>query len=79
VLYYKRKLATYNLTVFDGVRRKAKCFVWHEGEGKRGTNEVASCIEEFIQEHCNEHPNTKEFVFYSDNCYGPNKRISFPS
>jgi len=72
VLYYKRKLATYNLTIYDGARKIGRCYVWHEGEGRRGANEVASCLAEFIEEHVQLY-STKEFRLWADNCAGQNK------
>jgi len=36
-LYYRRKLATYNLTVFDLARKYGHSYMWHEGVAKRGS------------------------------------------
>lgn len=44
--------------------------MWHEGVGKRGANNVASCIWKYIR-HMNE--KSKEFHFFTDNCCGQNK------
>ena len=71
-LYYRRKLATYNLTVFDVAKKDGYCYMWHEGVAKRGANSIASCVWKYMTDkaengHCN------EFVFFSDNCGGQNK------
>ena len=43
--YYSRKLCVYNLTVWEGKKpNDGHCFCWPEIEGKRGSNEIASCI-----------------------------------
>lgn len=66
--YYKRKLATYNFTLFDVKKKKGYCYLWHEGVARRGANEIASCVYKFISLSSNEN-----LVFYSDNCTGQNK------
>ena len=70
-LYYRRKLATYNLTVFD-VGKNGRCYMCHKGIAKRGANQIATCVWRYIidkveNEHC------REFVLFSDNCGGQNK------
>ena len=70
-LYYRSKLATYNLTIFDMELKVANCYMWYEGVGQRGANNIFSCIYKFIFEHYQNE--TKEFAFFSDNCMGQNK------
>jgi len=48
-LYYRRKLATYNLTVFDMSSKQGYCYMWHEGFAKRGANNIASCVWQYIE------------------------------
>ena len=69
-LFYRRKLSTFNLTIFDIASKSGYCCMWHEGVGKRGANNVASCIMKYIR-HMNE--KSKEFHFFTDNCCGQNK------
>ncbi|KAJ8926490.1 hypothetical protein NQ314_021135 [Rhamnusium bicolor] len=41
--YYKSKLSTYNCTVCNLTKKgqgSVACFMWHEGQGKRGPNEI---------------------------------------
>ena len=70
-LYYRRKLATYNLTVFDMGMKKGHCFMWHEGQAKRGAANIASCVFKFIEEYSQN--GVTQFSFFTDNCGGQNK------
>lgn len=65
----RRKLATYNLSVFDLALKNGYCYMWHEGVAKRGANNISSCIWRYIKTNSTR----KEFVFFSDNCGGQNK------
>lgn len=47
-----------------------KCFVWHEGQGKRGAVEIRSCLLTYSQEKSKAADNGLDIVFYSDNCGG---------
>ncbi|XP_060558356.1 uncharacterized protein LOC132718656 [Ruditapes philippinarum] len=40
-VYYSRKLATYNFTVFDIVSKHASCYMWYESVAKRGRNDMS--------------------------------------
>ncbi|KAH9636251.1 hypothetical protein HF086_009447 [Spodoptera exigua] len=71
ILYYKRKLSVFNFTIFNLVDKEGTCFMWHEGQGKRGANEVSSCLMKFISKHKDLGAN--EFRFWSDNCVGQNR------
>lgn len=75
--YYKSKLSTYNFTVCD-LNKKGQdsvtCFMWHEGQGKRGSNEIGSCLLKYLKQKSeNYRENDLEIVFYSDNCTGQQK------
>ncbi|CAH0399478.1 unnamed protein product [Chilo suppressalis] len=71
VLYYKRKLSVFNFTVFDSAAQEGTCFMWHEGQGRRGANEVASCLFKYIAKYKDQ--GTREFRFWSDNIVGQNR------
>lgn len=76
IFYYKRKLNSYNFTLFELGNKTATCYMWHEGTAKRGANEVSSCLYDFIK--VNAEKGVKEFKFWSDNCAGQNRnRIVF--
>lgn len=66
VFYYKSKLNVYNFSIYDINSKTADCFVWHEGLGNRGVNELGTCILRYLQEiSTNEEI---DVIFYSDNC-----------
>lgn len=69
-IFYKRKLATFNLTVFDVASKQGYCYVWPEFEGKRGANEIATCVNLFLEELPE---NIKHVVLHSDCCPGQNR------
>lgn len=76
IFYYKRKLATYNFTIFDMGKRTGYCYVWDETIGRKGSNEISSFVFDFIKMQVQE--GYTEFNFYSDSCGGQNKnRIVF--
>lgn len=72
-VYYSRKLATYNFTVFDIVSKVASCYMWHEGIAKRGSNDIASCIHDYNRQL----GNVDELVYYSDSCSGQQRNLPF--
>ena len=47
VMYYKRKLSVYNFTVYELATHDGHCFMWHEGQAKRGGNDIATCVYNF--------------------------------
>lgn len=68
--YYKRRLATYNFTIYNIKEKLGSCFLWHEGIAKRGANEIGSCLYKYLlSEECK----SGDIIFYSDNCAGQNK------
>lgn len=74
--YYFRQYLTYNFTIYDLATKDAYCYVWHESIGKKGANEVASCISHFLS--TKDMRDVEEIYFYSDNCPSQNKnRIVF--
>ena len=41
----------YNLTVWEGKRPKeGHCFTWPEIEGKRGSNEISTCLYSWLKQ-----------------------------
>ncbi|WAQ96145.1 LOW QUALITY PROTEIN: hypothetical protein MAR_028835 [Mya arenaria] len=48
-LFYKRRLGTYNFTIYQYGNRQGYCYLWNETISGRGANEVASCLYNFIQ------------------------------
>ncbi|KAJ8867064.1 hypothetical protein PR048_032926 [Dryococelus australis] len=68
-LFYKRRLATYNFTISNVATKQGDCFIWHEGQGGRGSCEIANYLFLYFQSL----PNAiKEVRCFSDRCGGQN-------
>ena len=70
--YYKRKLSMYNFTIYDMGNHAGYCYMWYEIIGGRGSNEVSTCVYQYIKK-CAAELDAKNFIFYSDNCGGQNR------
>lgn len=69
-LYYTRKLAVYNLTVYEKKKEATGiCNVWEEINGRRGSCDVGTCIYNYLTKLP---VNIKHVTLYSDNCTGQN-------
>ena len=69
-LYYKRKLVLHNFTLYDNTApHRGQCYLWTETDGKRGANEVGSCLLRYLRSvnEC-----VKHVTFFSDSCSGQN-------
>ena len=73
-VYYKRKLSTYNLTVYSLVDNSCTCYMWHEGTAGRGSSDIASCILKYLQ---SQKPEVEKVVLFSDTCSGQNRNQFF--
>lgn len=73
-IFYMRKLAVYNLTVYNLGNQKVLCYVWDETQGKRGANEIATCIFEYIS---NQKDDVESIRMMSDGCGGQQKNSIF--
>ena len=67
-IFYVRKLCTYNCTMFDLVSREGYCYMWNETTGKRGSNEIATCLYRYLCES-----EAKNVILFSDTCGGQNQ------
>jgi len=57
--------------VYELKSKECHCFTWHEGQGKRGSSEIATCLRIYL-----ENLNTagiKEVSLFADGCPGQNK------
>jgi hypothetical protein len=69
-IYYKRKLAVYNFTVYEGHSADGFCFMWDETEGNRGAAEIATCLIKYLKGL----PDTVSHVTaFCDTCAGQNR------
>lgn len=71
--YYISKLNLLNLTITKLGNNSSDCFVWHEGEGGRGVNEIGSCVLMYLKRLNDEAAGDFDVVFYTDNCCGQQK------
>lgn len=70
-LFYHRRLTNFNLTIYNINSKECSCYVWHEGFGRRGSCETASCLYDYLCDlDCK---NVKEIFLFSDSCCGQNK------
>lgn len=70
-LYYSRKYAVFNFTVYESGTQNGYCYIWGEADGKRGSCEIATCLYNYLKELDNRAVNT--LLLYCDNCTGQNK------
>lgn len=47
-IFYLKKLAAYNLIIYNLATRNVICYLWDETQGQRGANEIALCIYDFV-------------------------------
>ena len=70
-MYYKRRLNSYNFTVYNMGTGNGYSYIWHESIASRGGNEIASCVFDYIKSMSQK--GKKDFIFFSDNCTSQNK------
>lgn len=49
--YYTRKFASYNNTFYDLATKEGECFLWHETNGGRGSDEIGSTIYKKLKQY----------------------------
>ena len=65
------KLSLYNFTVFDLRLKKGHCYLWTEVDAHKGSNEIGSNVNSFIETKVAE--GIREFVFWSDSPASQNR------
>lgn len=69
--FYSRRPTNYNLTVYDITSKDCASFVWREGQGRRGSCEIATCVFRYL---CNlDTKSVTEVFLFSDGFSGQNK------
>ena len=68
---YSRKLPCYNLTIYESGTKEGICYLWTEVDARRGSNEIASVLFQYLEEK--ERAGVKHIHFFCDSCYGQNK------
>ena len=68
---YSRKLAVYNFTIYESGTKKVLCYVWNETEAGRGSNEITSCVLDYLKRKDLEEVNSVYLA--CDSCFGQNR------
>ncbi|KAG5864777.1 hypothetical protein JTB14_016704 [Gonioctena quinquepunctata] len=78
ISFYKRKLWTLNLTLYETRENKnsAICYLWNETIAKRGGQKIASCSFSYLKNALPRDVN--EIIFFSDCCPGQTRNIYLP-
>jgi hypothetical protein len=69
-LYYKRKLSTYNFTIYNLISNDAVCCMWHQANGGKGSSEAATCLYNYISTLSHD---VQSVTLYSDTAGGQNR------
>ncbi|CAG4989572.1 unnamed protein product [Parnassius apollo] len=70
-LFYKRRLANYNFTIYDLASKDCICNLWNETISRRGASEISTCVYYFLT-NC-DRKSVKEVFLFCDGCSGQNK------
>lgn len=69
LLFYSRKYAVYNLTVYESHTRNGYCNLWGECDAMRGANEVGTCVYHWLVKVATQpKPPNRHIVMYCDCC-----------
>lgn len=71
-LYYLQKLKTYNFTIYNLSNKSAANYMWHEGVGKKGSSEIATCLWRCLSKLDDY---VKEVTFFADTAAGQNRNV----
>lgn len=77
LVFYKRRLTGFNLTIYELSSRDCVCNFWDETVSRRGSSEVASCVYIYLQS-LDETGHIKVNLF-ADGCPGQNKNTIIAS
>ena len=68
---YCRRYAYYNESLFDSYDKSGVCYLWGEQDAKRGANEVAAVLTDYLMRL--DAQGVEEVEFFSDSCAGQNR------
>ena len=68
---YSRKYAVYNETIYESREKRGICYLWGECDAKRGSNEVASVLYNYLVGK--DTGETRNVFVFCDSCSGQNK------
>lgn len=71
-LFYSRKYAFYNESFYESGTRNGYCFLWGESDGKRGCNEIATIVFQYLK-LIDEQKTHSCINLYCDSCTGQNR------
>lgn len=71
ILYYSRKYSVFIFTIYESHTQDVNCYTWGECDSKRGSNEIATCLEKYLEEK--DKMGVKHLLKYCDSCCGQNK------
>lgn len=71
-LYYSRKYAYYNESIYESGTREGYCYLWGECDGKRGCNEIVTVLFKYLI-MVDQRGTNAEINLYSDSCAGQNR------
>lgn len=74
-LFYSRKYAYYNESIYENGTRNGYCFLWGETDGKRGCNEICTIIFQYLK-IIDERKTHTTISLYCDSCAGQNRNRS---
>lgn len=75
-LYYFRHLTMNVFGIHNLGTREMTCFVYHEGDGGKGANDVCSMIQWYIDNKIDKN-NVETLYIFGDNCLGQNKNNTY--
>ena len=70
-LYYARKLAVYNFTIYNQAIGDGYCMLWNETQGRRGANEIGSLLYLYLRDYVK--PHVKHVTIPSDSTVSQNR------
>ncbi len=65
-LYYKRKIAVYNLTAHESISKTVYCALWDESVCGRSGNDIASAIFAILEKICEKYSNISAINLWCD-------------